>query len=67
MNTIESDRLNWARFQAEHVKLRMRRLRRNPDYAGQRAWVHDKIALHQKKLTCLEAEIDHLERVACDG
>ena len=64
MNTIQDERLNWVRFQAEHVKRSMRRLRRNPDYARERAWVHDKIALYQKKLTCLEAEIDRLETVA---
>jgi len=61
MKTIEDERLNWVRFQAEHVRRSMRRLRANPDFGRERAWVHDKLALHQKKLTVLEAEIDRLE------
>ena len=40
------------------VKRSIRRLRANPDFSGQREWVHDKLALHQKKLANLLAEID---------
>lgn len=61
MKIIEDERLNWVRFQAEQVKRSMRRLRANPDFVRQRTWVHDKLALHQKKLTTLLAEIDRME------
>jgi hypothetical protein len=64
MKTIEDERLNWARFQAEHVRRSMRRLRANPDFARERVWVHDKLALHQKKLIVLEAEIHRIERAS---
>ncbi len=62
MNTIGDERLNWVRFQAEHVKRSIRRLRANPDFSGQREWVHDRLALHQKKLENLLAEIDRREK-----
>jgi hypothetical protein len=67
MTTIEDERLNWVRFQAEQVKRSMRRLRANPDFARERTWVHDKLGFHQKKLANLLAEIDRIEAALCTG
>ena len=60
MNT-EHERLNWTRFQAELIKRTMRRLRANPDFARERAWVHNKLEFHQQKLSNVLAEIERME------
>lgn len=60
MNT-EEERLNWTRFQAELIKRTMRRLRANPDFARERPWVHDKLKVHQQKLSNVLAEIERME------
>jgi hypothetical protein len=60
MNT-KHERLSWTRFQAELIKRTIRRLRANPDFVRERGWVHNKLELHQQKLSNLLGEIERMD------